>query len=79
MPITPSIDKELIKNWLELCWKDVDAVWFSEECVSFHYKMFDVTNFILGLGVCIFHVVIFIKTYVVNLPRISFQNCKRYS
>ena len=34
--------------------------------------MFDVTNFRLVLGICIVHVVIFIKKYLVKLYRIRF-------
>ena len=41
------------------------------ESVSYHHEMFDVTNIILVPGVCIVHVVIFIKNYLVNLFRIS--------
>ena len=42
------------------------------ESVSFHYEMFDVTNFRLVLGVCIVHMVIFITKYLVKLFRIPF-------
>ena len=42
------------------------------ESVSFHHEMFDVTNFRLVLGICIVHVVIFIKKYLVKLYRIRF-------
>ena len=49
--------------------KNVHAVGFSEkpdflERVCFHRAMLCVTNFRIVLGVCIVHVVIFIKKYV---------------
>ena len=42
------------------------------ESVSFYYKMVDVNNVRLVLGVCIVHVVIFLKKYLVSLFSISF-------
>ena len=45
---------------------------FSFLSVSFHHEMFDLTSFRLFLGVCIVHVVIFIKKHLVNLFSISF-------
>ena len=42
------------------------------ESVSVHLDIFYMNNFRLALIVCNVHVVIFIKTYLVNLFRISF-------
>ena len=59
--------------------KSVQASYFSRikkahfsESILCHYDMFDQTTF--GLDVCIVHVVIFIKKYLVNMFKISFND-----